>query len=118
MKPQSGRFGWAGVKISFNLRGGTFTKGPEIVIFNDSCSTFLFDAFKAGVKIRLNPRDGGFSKRPNYRFQDSNWPILLDKEGKIGFNLRGGIFTQGPEIVIFSGSCSTSFLFFWARTEY
>ncbi len=56
-------FAGSGVKMSFNLRGGTSAQGPIIIIFSGSCSTLLFDSFGPGVKIRINTRDDIFPKK-------------------------------------------------------
>ncbi|KAL9969571.1 hypothetical protein ACROYT_G021800 [Oculina patagonica] len=103
-------FAVSGVKISFKLRGGIAKQGHKIVIFNDSCSTFLFDSFGPGVKIKMNSRDGGFSKRPKLYISSLKLAGFAGKGVKKSFILRGGISTQGPKIVIFNYSCST-FLF-------
>ncbi len=62
------------------------------------------------MKIRINPRDGIFPKRTKLYILSLKLAVSDGSVVKISFNLHGGILTQGPEIVIFSGSCST-FLF-------
>ncbi|KAL9969570.1 hypothetical protein ACROYT_G021799 [Oculina patagonica] len=103
-------FAVSGVKISFKLRGGIAKQGPKIVIFNDSCSTFLFDTFGPEVKIKMTPRDGGFSKRPKLYISTLKLAGFAGSGVDISFKLRGGISTRAPKIVIFNTSRS-SFLF-------
>ncbi len=58
----------------------------------------------------MNPCDGGFSKRPKVYIYSLKRASLSRSGLEIRSNLRGGISTQGPKIVIFSVSCS-AFLF-------
>ncbi len=100
-------FAGSGVKIRFNLPGGISTQGPKIVIYSCACGTFLFYSFGPGMKIRMNPRDGGFPKRLKLYISNLKRACFAGFGVKISFNLRSGISTQGPKIVISSGRCST-----------
>ncbi len=102
--------GFAGswVKISLYLRCGISWQGPKIFIFSGSCSTFLFDSFGPGMNVRMNPGDGGFPKRPKLYISNLKRAGFAGSSVKIICYLRGGISIQRPQIVIFSGSCSTS----------
>ncbi len=59
------------------------------------------------MKIRFNPRDFGFPKERKRYISNIKLTSLAGSGVKISYNLRGGILTQGPKIVIFSGSWST-----------
>ncbi|KAL9960230.1 hypothetical protein ACROYT_G033660 [Oculina patagonica] len=100
-------FAGSGGKISFNVRGGISTQGSEIVIISGPFSTFTHDSFGPGEKLRMNPGDGRFPKRTKLYISSLKLAGFAGSGEEISFNVRGDIFTQGPEIVMFSGSCST-----------
>ncbi len=58
------------------------------------------------MKIRMNPRDGRFAKRPKRYLSNLKLAGFAGCGMKISCHLHGGTLTQGPKIVIFSGSCS------------
>ncbi len=95
-------FSGFGVKISFNLREGISIQGPEIVIFRDSCSTFLFGSFKPGVKIRMNLRDGIFPKRLKRYIASLKLAGFAGFGVTISFTLPGGISTKTKTKLSFS----------------
>ncbi len=96
--------------MSFNLRDGISTQGLKIVIFSGAYITFPFDTFGPGVKVRTNPRDDGFPTRLKLHISSVKLVSFAGSGVKTSLKLRYSISTQGPKIVIFSGSCST-FLF-------
>ncbi len=97
------------VKIRFNLRGGISHKGPKSS-FIVARVALPYSFFGPGVKIRTNPRDGGFPKRLKLYISSLKVAGFSGSGEKIRFHLRGGMSTQGPKIVIYSGTYST-FLF-------
>ncbi len=100
----------SGVKTSINLRGGISTQRPKIVIFSGSYSIFFIRFFWTWNEIRMSPRDGIFPKRAKLYISCLKLAGLTRSGVKTNINVRGGISTQVPKIVIFIGSCST-FLF-------
>ncbi|KAL9969568.1 hypothetical protein ACROYT_G021797 [Oculina patagonica] len=106
-----------GMKIKMNPRDGGFSKSPKLYVSSLKLAGYAVSGVKIsfklrgdGVKIRMNPRDGIFSKSPKLYISSLKLAGFAVSGVKISFELRGGISTQGPKIVIFSGSCIT-FLF-------
>ncbi|KAL9969572.1 hypothetical protein ACROYT_G021801 [Oculina patagonica] len=106
-----------GMKIKMNPRDGGFSKSPKLYVSSFKLAGYAVSGVKIsfklrgdGVKIRMNPRDGRFSKSPKLYISSLKLAGFAVSGVEISFKLRGGISTQGPKIVIFSGSCIT-FLF-------
>ncbi len=84
------------MKIRFSVRG--------------SGRNFLFDSFGPEMKIKKKPCDGGYPKRTKQYISSLTLAGYSRSKMKISLNLRGGISTQRPKIVILSNSYG-SFLF-------